>query len=64
MCVGQMCYMPLHALHYSDSQCANCNTVLACSDHGVNMSWPVLMLKNGMSLFFWAVQDRKDFAIS
>ena len=49
MCVGQMCYMPLHALHYSDSQCVHCNADCVCSDHGLNMSLPVLMLKSGMS---------------
>ena len=36
MCVGQMCYMPLHALHYSGSQCVHCNTSWACIYHSVN----------------------------
>ena len=35
MCKGQMCYMPLHALHYSDFQCVHCNTVLACTGHSL-----------------------------
>ena len=54
MCVGQICFIPLLALHYSDSLC----------DHGVNMSLPVLMMKSAMLFLCRSVQDRMAFIYS